>query len=95
MRALARELISEKPAAPCSDEELRQRVFAELASQPWRVSLRVTPIATSGVVYLEGLVTDERERQAIRVAAENVPGLKEVRDNLEFFDPNTGWTYGM
>jgi CBS domain-containing protein len=34
--------------------------------------------------------TDDRERQAIMVAAENVPGVKAVRDHLVWIEPTSG-----
>ena len=43
-----------------------------------------------GVVDLLGTITDERERQALIVAAENVPGVKEVRDHLAWVDAMSG-----
>jgi osmotically-inducible protein OsmY len=43
-----------------------------------------------GVVELWGAITDERERQALIVAAENVPGVKAVRDHLAWIDMMTG-----
>jgi osmotically-inducible protein OsmY len=46
------------------------------------------------VVRLSGVYTDPRERDAVRVAAENTPGVKAVQDDLEFFDPNRGLVYG-
>jgi CBS-domain-containing membrane protein len=38
-------------------------------------------IVTDGVVELWGNITDERERQAIIVAAENAPDVKAVKDH--------------
>ena len=35
-----------------------------------------------GVVKLSGVLTDERQRTALRVAAENIPGVKSVVDDL-------------
>ena len=36
----------------------------------------------NGNVELSGIIIDERERQALKVAAENVPGVKAVHDHL-------------
>jgi hypothetical protein len=33
---------------------------------------------------------DERERQAINVVAENVPGVKAVHDHIVWVDPMSG-----
>jgi len=43
-----------------------------------------------GVVELWGMITDERERQATIVAAENIPGVKRVEDHLVWIEPMTG-----
>lgn len=73
-----------------TDDELRGRVEAALRAQRWapRESLRVT--CAAGVVTLEGVILDDRERGAIRVAAENVPGVRGVKDALVWVDPGTG-----
>ena len=41
-----------------------------------------------GVVKLQGALTGERERQAIRIGAENIP--EKVEDHLIWIEPNTG-----
>jgi osmotically-inducible protein OsmY len=43
-----------------------------------------------GVVTLLGVVTSERERGALRVACENIPGVKAVRDELTCVEPFSG-----
>ncbi len=63
--------------------------------QPWTGRTHVTVVLTDGVVYLEGIITDEREREATRVVAENVAGVKEVRDHLYYCDPNVALAYGF
>ena len=42
--------------------------------QPWAPVALINPIVRDGVVDLWGTITDERERKALVVAAENVPG---------------------
>jgi osmotically-inducible protein OsmY len=41
-------------------------------------------------VHLSGTLLDERHRGAIRVAAENIPGVKAVEDHLVWIDPVSG-----
>jgi osmotically-inducible protein OsmY len=41
----------------------------------------INVIVTDGVVEVWGNITDERERQAIIVAAENAPDVKAVKDH--------------
>jgi CBS domain-containing protein len=95
LRALVQELGKTAPAAP-ADLMIQEQLVAELRRQAWGMRHKVTVIVTEGLVYLEGVVYDEREHEAIRVAAENVAGVKEVRDHLNNFDPNvdiTGFGY--
>jgi hypothetical protein len=47
-------------------------------------------IVRDGVVEFWGMITDERERKAIVLAAENAPGLKAVNDHLASIDAISG-----
>jgi CBS domain-containing protein len=76
----------EATPAEQSDEAIRTRLLAELGKQPWAPVALISPIVRNGVVELWGTITDERERQALVVAAENVPGVKAVRDHLAWVD---------
>ncbi len=88
VRALAKEF--DVPAASASDTVIRNAILAELASQPWAPRRSFTIAVEDGVVDLDGVVFDVRERDAIRVAAENVPGVKQVDNRLVCVEPNTG-----
>ena len=94
---LLRALLREMPAPDSdthSDLTLRQAIEAELSAQPWSSRSNVTVVVVDGVANLEGVIYDERARAAMCVAAENVPGVREVHDHLEFYDPNSGLIYG-
>jgi CBS domain-containing protein len=73
-----------------SDQAIRDRILAELANQTWAPVALVDVIVRDGVVELWGTITDERERKAIVVAAENVPGVKAVNDHLAWVDASSG-----
>jgi len=73
-----------------SDEAIRALLLAELGKQSWAPVALIDPIVRNGVVELWGSITDERERQALVVAAENVPGVKAVRDHLVWVDGTSG-----
>jgi osmotically-inducible protein OsmY len=45
---------------------------------------RQNVIVKEGIVHLWGFVQSEEERRAICVAAQSVPGVKEVKRHLEF-----------
>jgi len=89
LRALARTL-EEKPPSAIGDEAIRERILAELAKVSWvpRDGLAIT--VANGVVDLDGVILDEKERDALRVAAENVPGVKAVEDRLVWVEPVSG-----
>jgi CBS domain-containing protein len=77
-------------AAAVSDAKLRKRVLAEIDKQPWAPRASIDALVEDGTVELRGAITDEREREALRVVAENVPGVKRVRDHLVWVEPISG-----
>jgi CBS domain-containing protein len=89
LRALARSL-EVQPVAVAGDDEIRERILAELAKVSWvaRDGLAIT--VTDGVVGLDGVILDEKERDALRVAAENVLGVRAVEDRLVWVEPVSG-----
>ena len=89
VRALAGLLRDTKTPAT-DDTAIRGRVLAELGKQSWMPLGLVDVIVRNGIVELCGAIMDERERQAIVVAAENVDGVKEVRDHLVWIEPMSG-----
>jgi CBS domain-containing protein len=74
------------PPAPLSDKAIRMQLAAELDRQPWVGHGAVEATVKKGVVVLEGAVRDERQREALRVAAENIPGVTQVVDRLQEID---------
>jgi len=89
LRALQRLLVSE-PKTAASDETIRRHVLGELAQAPWAPHGLTVGVA-NGVVTLDGVILDEQKRTALRVAAENVPGVKAVVDHIVWVEPVTGW----
>jgi CBS domain-containing protein len=78
------------PAAPASDEEIRECILAELARAAWVPRDGIAITVENGVVDLNGVILDEKERAALRVAAENVPGVRAVEDHLVWVEPVSG-----
>jgi len=71
------------------DNAIRERLAAELGRQRWTPrSIRFS--VKNGVVALEGVIFDDRDRAALCVAAENVPGVKSVKDKLVWIEPMSG-----
>ena len=83
-------LLSEKPAGAATDAEIRDQILEEIDRQPWGPRDGIDVIVTNGVVVLKGAIPDERERAALCVAAENVPGVKAVHDRLVWIDSVSG-----
>jgi CBS domain-containing protein len=64
------------------DAAIRESVLRELGAQTWTSLLTKNIVVADGIVHLWGFVRSEDERRAIKVAAENAPGVKGVRDHL-------------
>lgn len=81
---LLRMLVTQAPpsAAPQDDDAIRNAVMAELerAGQAHHPYLEVT--VQDRVVYLKGFIYNQREADAILVAARNVPGVDRVESQL-------------
>jgi CBS domain-containing protein len=86
MASVAREI---RPAA-ADDRTIREQLLAELRRQPWAPVALVDVQVRDGVVQMWGAITDERQREALRVAAENIPGVKSVDDQLVWIEPTSG-----
>jgi osmotically-inducible protein OsmY len=65
-----------------TDKELRQTVIKALEHRPWTSKWPTNVFTNDGVVHLWGFVQDDEVRNAYRVAAENVPGVRRVKNHL-------------
>jgi len=90
VRALVDNLPKPAPAGAASDAEIRERILAEIDRQPWGPRASVDVRVEGGIVELYGSITDDRERTALQVVAENIPGVKAVHDNLVWVEPISG-----
>jgi CBS domain-containing protein len=86
LAGVARELMP----TTASDEGIRERLLTELAKEAWAPVGLIDVVVRNGVVELWGTITEERQRQALIAAAENVPGVKAVRDHLGWVDVMSG-----
>jgi CBS domain-containing protein len=64
------------------DFTIRQKLLDELKRQPWAHTHNLGVTVTNGVVDLWGYAQSNEERKAIRVAAEDIPGVVAVNDHL-------------
>jgi len=89
LASVAREL----PSGAKTDPGIRDQILSELARQTWVPRDFINVVVRNGVVELWGTIFDERERQAAKVAAENVAGVNEVRDHLVWVEPMSGMVF--
>ncbi|MGO4707323.1 CBS domain-containing protein [Microvirga sp. 2MCAF38] len=90
MRALATSLREREAEVSAEDAGLRDAIFDKLKEESWAPVALLNITVDEGVVDLWGTLLDERERNAVRVAVENVPGVIRVRDHLVFVEPYSG-----
>ena len=89
VRALVKALVK-KPARPVSDDAIWKGMLGAIAAEPWGPRFATDIKVKDGFVDIYGTITDERERTALHVLAENVPGVKGVRDHLVWVEPISG-----
>ena len=82
-----------QPIQARTDAAIREQIYAELDRQRWMPKDFINIVVREGEVELWGTILDERARQAVRVAAENVPGVKHVSDHLVWVEPMSGMTF--
>jgi CBS domain-containing protein len=80
-----------QPAAG-DDSAIRERLLAEMQKEQWAPAATVNVVVHDGVVELWGAIVDERQRTALKVAAENISGVKGVKDHLVWIEPTSGLT---
>jgi hypothetical protein len=73
-----------------SDQNIREQLMAELGKEKWAPVGALNVTVRDGIVDLWGTITDDRERRALVIAAENTPGVKKVRDHVAWIDAMSG-----
>ena len=83
-------LVNATPPGAKDDASIRTQLLDEMKQEQWAPAATTNVVVHGGVVELWGVITDERQREALRVAAENIPGVKVVRDHLVWIEPMSG-----
>lgn len=73
-----------------SDQEIRNRIIAQIAEQPWAPSPLFAIDVKDGVVSIFGTVFDGRQEEAMRVLIENTPGVKSIENDVVWIEPTSG-----
>ena len=83
LRALADLLQAPSPTA-VDDRRIRETLLEEFRRHKWSASVpRLDVMVAHGVVDLSGVVHSPEQRMAMRVTAENIPGVRRVEDHME------------
>jgi len=90
LRALVRRA-DPAPAITVDDLGIRNHIVDEIHRHGWVPSASIDVTVRAGVVELKGAVIDSRIKDALRVAAENTPGVKSVEDHVELVPQMPGW----
>jgi CBS-domain-containing membrane protein len=85
-------LVRKAPPTTMDDAAIREQLLAEMKREQWAPAAMTTVVVRDGVVELWGVVIDDRQRQALTIAAENIPGVKAVKDHLVWVEPTSGMT---
>jgi len=93
LHALAALYRQAHPMVQSADTLIRSHFLAELAKERWAPVGLINPIVRDGVVELFGTIMDDRERNALIVMAENIPGVRKVRDHLTWVDPMSAMVF--
>lgn len=72
------------------DRSIRGTILDALDRESWAPTTSLNVTVAEGVVDLWGTITNDQERRAICVIAENTPGVKKVNDHLVFIEPYSG-----
>jgi CBS domain-containing protein len=69
--------------AELSDERIRRAVMAAMKKEPWTDTFYTMVEVKDGVVTFHGFRRSDAVQKALRVLAENVPGVKSVQDDTQ------------
>jgi CBS domain-containing protein len=89
LHALA-SVVGELSVSVTTDVTIREQIMSQLSNKAWSPR-DFDVVVRDGVVELWGGILDERERQAAKVAVENVAGVKAIKDHLVWVEPMSLW----
>ncbi|MBP0465323.1 CBS domain-containing protein [Roseomonas sp. PWR1] len=69
--------------AELSDERIRRAVMAAMKKEPWTDTFYTMVEVKDGTVTFHGFRRSDTVQKALRVLAENVPGVKAVQDDTQ------------
>lgn len=79
-----------EPRSAKNDAAIRETLLAEMQKESWAPVAMVNVVVRDGVVELWGVIIDDRQREALKIAAENIPGVRAVKDHMVWLEPSSG-----
>lgn len=73
-----------------TDVAIREQLLAEFDKQTWAPVALIDVMVKDGAVELWGTITEEAQGEALKVCAENIPGVKSVVSHLTWIEPMSG-----
>lgn len=73
-----------------SDDEIQKKIYDTIEQEGWAPAGSIHVKVADGHVTLVGTIFGEPERDAIRVCAENQPGVTSVSDDMIWVEPTSG-----
>ena len=83
-------LAAAAPQTATSAAAIRDSLLAQFERLSWAPAALVDPVVRDGVVELWGTITEEAQREALKVCATNIPGVKSVVSHLTWIEPMSG-----
>lgn len=77
--------------SPADDRQIREAILTEVEDNTGVQSEGISLIVDGGVVEIWGLVESLEQKQAVTVAAENVPGVTRVENHLGMMPRGVGY----
>jgi CBS domain-containing protein len=85
VQAIAAAVHPDKRIHPGNDDAIRGRLLTELERHSWWRPTRSSVLVNERVVHYRGTVDSEEERDAARVVAESIAGVRHVDDRRRLF----------
>lgn len=70
--------------ASSDDRLIRDALNGTLKNEPWAATSQLNVVVSDGTVHFWGFVESAEQRQALVVAAKNIPGVQDVEDHTTY-----------
>jgi CBS domain-containing protein len=87
-------LAAAAPPQALTDIAIRNALLEQFTKLTWAPAASVDPVVKDGVVELWGTITEEAQREALKVCAQNIPGVKAMVSHLTWIEPMSGMAIG-